>query len=101
MASETSSSADEETKTIVVADKRGKHRILAELKRLHQDSTFLQEEMEELKKTDNVSTICMELLQSMESRPDPLLPQIHGPVNLLWNRWFEGPQDPACRCWIL
>ncbi|XP_019441897.1 PREDICTED: guanine nucleotide-binding protein subunit gamma 2-like isoform X2 [Lupinus angustifolius] len=60
MASETSSSADEETTTIVVADKRGKHRILAELKRLHQDSTFLQEELEELKKTDNVSTISMD-----------------------------------------
>ena len=28
--------------------------------------------------------------------------RVHGPVNLLWDRWFEGPQDPqACRCWIL
>ncbi|XP_027353210.1 guanine nucleotide-binding protein subunit gamma 2-like [Abrus precatorius] len=83
-------------------DKRGKHRIVAELKRLHQDSKFLEEELEELEKTENVSTICMDLLQNMESRPDPLLPEIHGPVNLLWDRWFEGPQDPhACRCWIL
>lgn len=49
MASETASSADEETAVVVVSaagaggtDKRGKHRILAELKRLDQDSMFLQ-----------------------------------------------------------
>ena len=51
MASETASSADEEKETLVVSvsavadaatDKRGKHRILAELKRLQQDTKFLQ-----------------------------------------------------------
>lgn len=53
MSSETSSSEDEETTVVVSvagatsagvggADKRGKHRILAELKRLDQDSKFLQ-----------------------------------------------------------
>ncbi|XP_027935056.1 guanine nucleotide-binding protein subunit gamma 1-like isoform X2 [Vigna unguiculata] len=92
MASETESSADEEAVAVPAAgaggtDKRGRHRILAELKRLDQDSKFLQEELEELEKTENVSTICTE---------------VHGPVNLLWDRWFEGPQDTqACRCWIL
>ncbi|XP_004495154.1 guanine nucleotide-binding protein subunit gamma 1 [Cicer arietinum] len=109
MASETASSADEETVLVsgaaaggVGTDKRGKHRILAELKRLQQDTKFLREELEELEKTENVSAICMELLQNMDSRPDPLLPEVQGPVNLLWDRWFEGPQDPqACRCWIL
>ncbi|XP_027366608.1 guanine nucleotide-binding protein subunit gamma 1-like isoform X2 [Abrus precatorius] len=67
MASETASSADEETVVVSVAvagtgatDKRGKHRILAELKRLDQDSKFLQEELEELEKAENVSTICMD-----------------------------------------
>ncbi|XP_017413759.1 guanine nucleotide-binding protein subunit gamma 1-like isoform X3 [Vigna umbellata] len=63
MASETASSADEETVPVSAAgaggiDKRGRHRILAELKRLDQDSKFLQEELEELEKTENVSTIC-------------------------------------------
>ncbi|CAJ2627789.1 guanine nucleotide-binding protein subunit gamma 2-like [Trifolium pratense] len=112
MASETASSADEEKETLLVStgaggggggtDKRGKHRILAELKRLQQDTKFLQEELEELEKTENVSAICKELLQNMDTRPDPLIPEVHGPVNLLWDRWFEGPQDPqACRCWIL
>lgn len=47
MASETASSADEETVVVPVVgaggtDKRGKHRILAELKRLDQESKFLQ-----------------------------------------------------------
>jgi len=47
MASETASSADEETVVVSAAgaggtDKRGRHRILAELKRLDQDSKFLQ-----------------------------------------------------------
>nr|AFK38339.1 unknown [Medicago truncatula] len=109
MASETASSADEEKETLVVSvsadgatDKRGKHRILAELKRLQQDTKFLQEELDELEKTENVPAICKELLQNMDSRPDPLIPEVHGPVNLLWDRWFEGPQDPqACRCRIL
>lgn len=105
MASETASSADEEPLVAIpaaAADKRGKHRILAELKRLDQDSKYLQEELEELDKSENVSTICMDLLQNMDSRPDPLLPEVHGPVNLVWDRWFEGPQDQqACRCVIL
>ncbi|XP_068492769.1 guanine nucleotide-binding protein subunit gamma 1-like isoform X2 [Phaseolus vulgaris] len=65
MASETASSADEEAVAVSAAgaggtDKRGRHRILAELKRLDQDSKFLQEELEELEKTENVSTICMD-----------------------------------------
>ncbi|PNX72592.1 guanine nucleotide-binding protein subunit gamma 2-like [Trifolium pratense] len=64
--------------------------------------TSFKEELDELEKTENVSAICKELLQNMDTRPDPLIPEVHGPVNLLWDRWFEGPQDPqACRCWIL
>ncbi|XVF21691.1 hypothetical protein REPUB_Repub12eG0111900 [Reevesia pubescens] len=63
---------------------------------------FSQEEMEELEKTDNVSTLCEELLLSMETRPDPLLPLTNGPINPSWDRWFEGPQDSQdCRCQIL
>ena len=46
MASETASSADEEgvanASIPTVTEKRGKHRILAELKRLEQDSKFLE-----------------------------------------------------------
>ncbi|KAJ7977327.1 Guanine nucleotide-binding protein subunit gamma 2 [Quillaja saponaria] len=110
MASETASSADEDgvvsvataTATGGGSDKRGKHRILAELKRLEQDSKCLEEELDEVEKMENVSTICEELLRNIQSRPDPLLPVTNGPVNPLWDRWFEGPQDAqACRCQIL
>ncbi|XP_061369093.1 guanine nucleotide-binding protein subunit gamma 2-like [Gastrolobium bilobum] len=101
MASETASSVDEEPFSSLQS-LPGKHRVVAELKRLDQDSKFLEEELKELEKSENMSAICTDLLQNMESRPDPLLPVIRGPVNMLWDRWFEGPQDPhACGCWIL
>ncbi|KAA3474970.1 ammonium transporter 3 member 3-like [Gossypium australe] len=102
MESETASSADEQQLSGSAADTRGKHRILAELKRVEQESKFLEEEMEELERTDNVSTLSEELLLIMETRPDPLLPLTNGPINPSWDRWFEGPRDAkGCRCQIL
>ncbi|XP_022771183.1 guanine nucleotide-binding protein subunit gamma 2-like [Durio zibethinus] len=102
MESETASSANEHQAAGSVADTRSKHRILAELKRVEQESRFLEEEMEELEKTDNVSTLCEELLLSMETIPDPLLPLTNGPINPSWDRWFEGLQDSqGCGCQIL
>ncbi|KAB2016118.1 hypothetical protein ERO13_D08G071900v2 [Gossypium hirsutum] len=102
MESETASSTDEQQAAGSAADTRGKHRILAQLKRVEQESKFLEEEMEELEKTDNVSTLCKELLLSMETRPDPLLPLTNGPINPSWDVWFEGPQtSQGCRCQIL
>ncbi|KAG1347702.1 guanine nucleotide-binding protein subunit gamma 1 [Cocos nucifera] len=84
------------------ADTRGKHRILAELKRLDQEARFLEEELEELEKTERVSATLQELLLEVESRPDPLLPETNGPANSSWDRWFEGPQDlHGCKCSIL
>ncbi|KAL5561817.1 hypothetical protein UlMin_031564 [Ulmus minor] len=83
-------------------DKRGKHRILAELKLLEQELKCLEEELEELERTENVSTLCAELLPHIESKSDPLLPITNGPLNVLWDQWFEGPQDSqGCRCLIL
>ncbi|GMI66494.1 Arabidopsis G-protein gamma-subunit 1, G-protein gamma-subunit 1 [Hibiscus trionum] len=102
MESETASSADEQQPSGSAADTRGKHRILAELKRVEQESRFLEDEMEELERTDNVSTSSEELLVSLETKPDPLLPVTNGPINPSWDRWFEGPQDSkGCRCHIL
>ncbi|TYI55425.1 hypothetical protein E1A91_D11G140900v1 [Gossypium mustelinum] len=102
MESETASSADEQQLSGSAADTRGKHRILAELKRVEQESKFLEEEMEELERTDNVSTLSEELLLIMETIADPLLPLTNGPINPSWDRWFEGPQDAkGCRCQIL
>ncbi|GMH18843.1 hypothetical protein Nepgr_020684 [Nepenthes gracilis] len=83
-------------------DTRGKHRIIAELMRLEQETRFLEEELEHLEKIEEASAACKEFLSSVETRPDPLLPETNGPVNPSWDRWFEGPQDSkGCRCWIL
>lgn len=87
---------------MAATDTRGKHRIQAELKRLEQEARFLEEELEQLERMDRASAACSELLSNVETSPDPLLPATHGPVNPLWDRWFEGPQDKkGCRCWIL
>ncbi|KAK9727141.1 hypothetical protein RND81_05G260800 [Saponaria officinalis] len=90
------------------SDTRGKHRVLAELKRLDQETRFVEEELEQLSKTENenananASTACKELLGFVDSKPDPLLPTTAAPLNAAWDRWFEGPQDSkGCRCWIL
>ncbi|KDP21388.1 hypothetical protein JCGZ_21859 [Jatropha curcas] len=107
MDSETASSVDEQVGAAGAsvgagADTRGRHRILAEVKRVEQEIKCLEEELEELEKTDNVSTICEELLRNVQISPDPLLSETIGPVNPLWDRWFEGPQESqGCRCWIL
>ncbi|CAK9318684.1 unnamed protein product [Citrullus colocynthis] len=87
-------------------DAVGKHRLLAEVKRLEQEARFLEEELEQLEKLDKASASCKELLGSVEMRSDPLLPETLGPVNPAWDRWFEGPKDSnrcqcRCRCWIL
>ncbi|XP_051127556.1 guanine nucleotide-binding protein subunit gamma 2 [Andrographis paniculata] len=84
------------------ADVRGKHRISAELKRLDQETRFLEEELEQLEKMDKASAACKELLVNIETRPDPLLPETIGPINPTWDRWFEGPpKSEKCRCRIL
>ncbi|KAL0287902.1 UNVERIFIED_CONTAM: Guanine nucleotide-binding protein subunit gamma 2 [Sesamum angustifolium] len=92
-----------EVRSVVGAtDTRGKHRISAELKRLEQETRFLEEELEQLEKLERASASCKELLMNIETRPDPLLPVTNGPVNPTWDRWFEGQQESSsCRCWIL
>lgn len=83
-------------------DTRGKHRIQAELKRLEQETRFLEEELEQLDKTEKASAACNETLRNVEAIPDPLLPITNGPLNPLWDRWFERPKESrGCRCWIL
>ncbi|XP_075523882.1 guanine nucleotide-binding protein subunit gamma 2-like [Primulina tabacum] len=84
------------------ADTRGKHRVSAELKRLEQETRFLEEELEQLEKMKKASAACKEMLSTIETRPDPLLPVTNGPINPIWDRWFEGLQDSSgCRCRIL
>ncbi|KAK4258039.1 hypothetical protein QN277_007549 [Acacia crassicarpa] len=100
--SESASPINHRVQFVSSTDTRGKHRIQAELKRLEQEARFLEEELEQLEKTGKASTSCKEMLTTVEKRPDPLLPATIGPINPLWDRWFEGPQESkGCRCWIL
>ncbi|XP_062108246.1 guanine nucleotide-binding protein subunit gamma 2 [Humulus lupulus] len=100
--SETASPTTQRLQSLSSADTRGRHRIQAELKRLEQETRFLEEELEQLERMERASASCNEMLSNIETRPDPLLPVTHGPLNPLWDRWFEGPQDSkGCRCWIL
>ncbi|PHT85783.1 Guanine nucleotide-binding protein subunit gamma 1 [Capsicum annuum] len=97
-----SESSEQVRSVVAAADTRGKHRISAELKRLEQETRFLEEELELLDKMEKASATCKEMLSNVETNPDPLLPVTHGPTNPSWDRWFEGPQDASgCRCWIL
>ncbi|KAL8121797.1 hypothetical protein AgCh_018510 [Apium graveolens] len=59
---------------VASANTKGKHRILAELKRLEQEARILEEELDQIKKMEKASPACKELLVDVESRPDPLLP---------------------------
>ncbi|KAL6971692.1 Guanine nucleotide-binding protein subunit gamma 2 [Sarracenia purpurea var. burkii] len=88
--------------TAAATDTRGKHRILAELKRLEQEAKFLEEELEQLERMEAASAACKEIISIVQTRSDPLLPETKGPTNPSWDRWFEGTQDSqGCRCWIM
>ncbi|XP_061358806.1 uncharacterized protein LOC133302997 [Gastrolobium bilobum] len=52
------------------------------------------EELEQLERMEKASTSCKEMFSNVETRPDPLLPLTIGPLNPLWDRWFEGPPLP-------
>uniref|UniRef100_A0ACD5W957 Uncharacterized protein n=1 Tax=Avena sativa TaxID=4498 RepID=A0ACD5W957_AVESA len=83
-------------------DMRGRHRIQAELKKLEQEARFLEEELEELDKTEKVSAALQEFVVTTEHKADPLLPVTTGAAYQSWDRWFEGPQDlRRCKCWFL
>lgn len=102
MQSSEESRVTQRIQSLGVADNRGKHRMQAELKRLEQETRYLEKELDQLEKMEKASAACKELLSNVENRPDPLLPMTHGPLNPIWDIWFEGPPDAqGCRCWIL
>ncbi|KAH1225181.1 Guanine nucleotide-binding protein subunit gamma 1 [Glycine max] len=65
-------------------EKKGEKRVLILLLKL---------ELEELEKVETIgesSTVCKDLISSVESIPDPLLPFTKGSVDAGWDRWFGG-----------
>uniref|UniRef100_A0A6M2F5B5 G protein gamma domain-containing protein n=1 Tax=Populus davidiana TaxID=266767 RepID=A0A6M2F5B5_9ROSI len=76
-----------------------KHRMVAAITQLQNQINFIQEELDQLDTLGESSIVCEELLSSVESIPDPLLPSTQGPVNASWDRWFKGNQNSRRR-WI-
>jgi len=70
-------------------DLRGIHHRLAELNRLDQQIKHLEEELEKLDNTDRASTVCREVLLTIDNKPDAFLPTTRGPENAAWKQWFE------------
>ncbi|KAF3575598.1 hypothetical protein DY000_02031819 [Brassica cretica] len=100
---------EKEQEAASVGDARGKHRILAELGRVEQEVIFLEVRFFFLIHTCSIDVsrslsqiIELWLLCVIEEAPDPLLPLTKGPLNLGWDRWFEGPNGgEGCICFIL
>ncbi|XP_015575392.1 guanine nucleotide-binding protein subunit gamma 2 isoform X2 [Ricinus communis] len=55
----------------------GKHRMAAAVSHLQNQISLLQEELDQLETLGESSIVCKELISSVESIPDPLLPLTH------------------------
>ncbi|XP_051151497.1 guanine nucleotide-binding protein subunit gamma 2-like [Andrographis paniculata] len=75
----------------------GKHRMAAAISHLNQQIQIIQDELDELDTVAGVSTVCQELISSIESVPDALLPETRGPAEVGWDRWFQGAQSSRSR----
>ncbi|KAL1830544.1 hypothetical protein ACET3Z_000195 [Daucus carota] len=67
----------------------GKHRMTAAIALLNQQIQFLQEEIDQLETLGGSSVVCKELVASVESVSDALLPVTKGPTEVAWERWFQ------------
>ncbi|KAK6131975.1 hypothetical protein DH2020_034282 [Rehmannia glutinosa] len=75
----------------------GKHRMTAAISFLNQQIQIIQDELDELDTIGGVSTVCPELISSIDSVPDALLPETRGPADIGWDRWFQGAQSSRSR----
>ncbi|KAL8536694.1 hypothetical protein ACS0TY_012040 [Phlomoides rotata] len=60
----------------------GKHRMSAAISFLNQQIQLIQDELDELETIGGVSTVCPDLVTSIDSVPDPLLPV--GPIGNIY-----------------
>ncbi|KAJ8773338.1 hypothetical protein K2173_028515 [Erythroxylum novogranatense] len=77
----------------------GKHRLAAALSQLQTQINLFQEELDQLQTLGQSSVACKQLLSSVDSAADPLLPLTKGPVDDSWDRWFRGTNNSRRR-WI-
>ncbi|KAK0573772.1 hypothetical protein LWI29_013354 [Acer saccharum] len=67
----------------------GKHRLAATISHLHNQINLIQEELDQLETLGESSLVCDQLISSVESIPDPLLPMTKAPADDSWERWFR------------
>ncbi|KAL3498163.1 hypothetical protein ACH5RR_040895 [Cinchona calisaya] len=75
----------------------GKHRMAAAVAYLDQQIQIIQEELDQLETLGESSIVCRELVTSIESVPDALLPVTKGPLEIGWDRWFQGGHGSRAR----
>ncbi|XP_038897196.1 guanine nucleotide-binding protein subunit gamma 2-like [Benincasa hispida] len=68
----------------------GRHRISAAITRLQNEINIINEELQQLENIGESSTVCAGFISSVESIPDPLLPETIGPADANWDQWFRG-----------
>ncbi|PON72998.1 G-protein gamma-like domain containing protein [Parasponia andersonii] len=71
----------------------GRHRMSAAISHLNNQINIIEVELNELETVGQSSIVCKELVSSLETIPDPLLPTTEGPADDSWDRWFRGAHN--------
>ncbi|XP_071696173.1 guanine nucleotide-binding protein subunit gamma 2-like [Rutidosis leptorrhynchoides] len=75
----------------------GKHRLAAIISQQNQQIQFIQEELDQLETLGESSLVCEQLISSVESSTDALLPVTRGPADPGWDRWFQRANHSSSR----
>ncbi|KAM1618186.1 hypothetical protein ACFXTN_015473 [Malus domestica] len=54
---------------------------------------IIQKELDHLETVGESSIVCKDLIATVESTSDPLLPWTKGPGEVGWDRWFRGAHN--------
>ncbi|KAL8254368.1 hypothetical protein R6Q59_032589 [Mikania micrantha] len=75
----------------------GKHRLTAIISQQNQQIQIVQEELDQLETLGESSIVCEQLISSVESSTDALLPVTKGPADGGWDRWFQRANHSSSR----
>ncbi|KAM1313114.1 hypothetical protein ACFX2F_017183 [Malus domestica] len=71
----------------------GKHKLAASISHLESQIDIIQKELDHLETVGESSIVCKDLIATVESTSDPLLPWTKGPGEVGWDRWFRGAHN--------
>ncbi|XP_068329017.1 guanine nucleotide-binding protein subunit gamma 1-like [Pyrus communis] len=71
----------------------GKHKLAASISHLENQIDIIQKELDHLETVGESSIVCKDLIATVESTSDPLLPWTKGPGEVGWDRWFRGAHN--------